>query len=99
LQRRTDLGANSFYVDDGYTKENAPGLFCFLEHSDCDGEIEPEMCKRVADELEALLPSIEEHVPFASGHIALQGGYAAVLRTFIAGCRAAHAAGEPLRFY
>ncbi|WP_244185725.1 hypothetical protein [Bacillus sonorensis] len=36
------------------------GLTEFFGHSDCDGEISPEMCKIVADELEAILPYVEE---------------------------------------
>lgn len=88
-----------WYWGDGYGNETHPGLKEFLSHSDCDGAISPEMCVHVANELEALLPKIEDRGSKPAGHIALQGGYAAVLRKFIAGCRAAAAAGEPLEFF
>ena len=81
-----------------YNIESNPGLFEFLNHSDCDGEISPEMCKLVADELEELMPKFKESLPPSGGHIALQEGYVNVLRKFIEGCRAAYAAGEPLIF-
>lgn len=48
-----------FYTpDDIQTKADAPGLWTFLEHSDCDGQLTPDECRQVADELEALLPRI-----------------------------------------
>lgn len=36
------------------------GLEIFLTHSDCDGEISPQDCKKVADSLRAILPKITE---------------------------------------
>lgn len=95
LVRDETLDENSFYTDDGYSPANNPGLWEFLSHSDCDGEISPEMCKTVADELELLLDKMPEE---CFGHIARDGGYRAVLQRFIDGCRASHAADEPLRF-
>jgi hypothetical protein len=86
-----------WYLGDGYGPDTHPGLLEFLSHSDCDGEIAPEMCVRVADELEALLPKVSDDG--AWGHLARDGGYVAVLEQFIAGCRDAAAAGEPLRFF
>lgn len=96
--RDTSLEDGSWYIGDKYNIESNPGLFEFLNHSDCDGEISPEMCKLVADELEELMPKFKESLPPDGGHIALQGGYIKVLSNFIAGCRAAYAAGEPLIF-
>lgn len=97
LQRDESLDDNRWYWGDkGYSQEKNPGLFEFFCHSDCDGEISPEMCKTVSDELEPLL----EKMPNESfGHIAGRGGYRQVLQYFIDGCRAAHAAGEPLDFH
>jgi hypothetical protein len=86
-------------VGPGYDSHTHPGLFEFLSHSDCDGEISPDMCARVADELEALLPKAVAMGWKASGYIEACGGYEAVLLAFIKGCRAAHAANEPLEFY
>ena len=87
------------YIDDAYPKDKFAGLWEFLMHSDCDGEISPEMCVKVADDLEALLPKIEAlNSGDGGGHIARNGGYVAVVRAFIAGCRAAAAANEPLQF-
>ena len=108
----------SWYTPQSMTALTHPGLFEFLSHSDCDGEIGPEMCAHVADELEALIPKIaelddgdrnggfsmartEDGIKVAShpGHIARVGGYVAATQRFISGCRAAHAAGEPLEFF
>ena len=80
-----------------YEKKH-PGLYEFFCHSDCDGEIEPEMCGKVADELEELLPALEDGGG-GGGHISAQGGYFAVATKFIAGCREAHKANETLDFY
>lgn len=94
--RDETLDENSFYTDDGYSPANNPGLWEFLSHSDCDGEISPEMCKKVADELELLLDKMPEE---CFGHIARDGGYRAVLQRFIDGCRASYEANEPLDFH
>ena len=98
-KRHKDLDDDLVYTDDAYTKASHPGLFEFLAHSDCDGEIAPDMCVKVADDLEALLPKVEALGWQAGGHIAARGGFVEVLRKFIAGCRAAAAANEPLEFY
>lgn len=75
------------------------GIIAFLTHSDCDGALSPAECAKVADDLEKLLPAIEKMTgtPW-SGHVERGGGYVAVTKQFIAGCRAAHAANEPLEF-
>lgn len=75
------------------------GLYLFLTHSDCDGEISPEMCAKVADDLEKLLPKIASIPNQGGGHIAARGGFAEVIRKFIAGCREAASKGEYLKFY
>jgi hypothetical protein len=99
LLRRTDLDDNMFYIGDEYGQESHPGLWEFLTHSDCDGEIAPEMCVKVADDLERLLPKMEAMTWASHGHIAARGGFLEVVRKFIAGCRAAAAANEPLAFH
>lgn len=86
------------YWADDYTPEDHPGILEFLTHSDCDGEIPPEMCVKVADELEELLPRVAQLNSVAAGHLANAGGYVEVLKKFIAGCREAAAANEPLEF-
>lgn len=96
---RDGLDADKFYIGDEYDSETHPGLWEFLTHSDCDGEISPEMCTKVADDLEALLPRMEALRWESHGHIAARGGFVEVVRKFIAGCRAAAAAGEPLDFH
>jgi hypothetical protein len=85
-----------FYYGPGYGPDTHPGLHEFLTHSDCDGEISPEMCAKVADDLEALLPKIEALGWEAWGH--LSEGYVVITKRFIAGCREAAAKGEPLLF-
>ncbi|MCW3466536.1 hypothetical protein [Chitinophaga nivalis] len=36
------------------------GLQILLSHSDCDGELTPDECKKVADDLTDLLPSLSD---------------------------------------
>lgn len=95
LIRDTSLDEESVYTGDDYTQEKYPGLFEFLMHSDCDGEISPQSCKIVADDLEPLLVKMPDE---SFGHIARDGGYRKVLQRFIDGCRAAHAEGQSLKF-
>ena len=90
------LSEDKWYYGADYSEETHPGLFVFMAHSDCDGEISSEYCVKVADDLEALLPKIEERN--AGGHLSRAGGYRGTLEKFIAGCRAAAAANEPLEF-
>lgn len=88
-----------FYHPDHITDEANPGLMLFLKHSDYDGEISPEDCVKVADELEALLPAMEALGWIAGGHIERAGGYVPAVKKFIAGCRLAAAENEPLKFH
>ena len=81
----------------GFSPETHPGLFEFLCHSDCDGQISTELAAACADEMEALLPILDE-MRDAFGHIARDGGYGAVAKRWIAGCRLAAEKGEPLEF-
>lgn len=93
-----DLDENQFYYADEFNPNEYPGLHEFLTHSDCDGEISPEMCIKVADDLEKILPKVEALNSASGGHIAARGGYAEVIRKFIAGCRKAAAEDQPLEF-
>lgn len=94
------LDRNMFYWPEGFVEEDHPGLCEFFRHSDCDGDIGVKMCRLVANELEAILPQIEklEQSHEAFGHIARDGGYAAVTRKFIDGCRLANKKRQKLRF-
>ena len=94
---RFDEKERMWWFGEGYDSETHPGLFEFLGHSDCDGEISPELAGKLSDEMELLLPELEVFGD-GDGHISSQGGYAAVARKWIAGCRAACAAGESLTF-
>jgi hypothetical protein len=94
-----NLPGDCFQCGDDYPRSEWPGLYEFLAHSDCDGEISPEMCVKVADDLERLIPKMEELHWDSFGHIAARGGFIEVVRKFIAGCRAAAAANEPLDFH
>jgi hypothetical protein len=94
-----ELDPDSWYWGEGYSEDTHPGLCEFMRHSDCDGEISPEMCVKVADDLEALLPKVEALGSVAVGHIAARGGYVEVLKKFIKGCRDAAAADEALSFH
>jgi hypothetical protein len=93
------LDPESWYCDEEYTREAWPGLYEFLCHSDCDGEIEPDMCVKVADDLERIIPLVEALGSTAFGHIEAQGGYVEVLRKLVVGCRLAAEQNEPLLFY
>lgn len=88
----------SWYVPDEVTRETHPGLWAFLEHSDCDGIIAPEICKALADEMEALLPRLDA-AGSGGGHIERAGGFGGVARQFIQGCRMASSRGEDLDFH
>lgn len=84
----------------GFSSDTHKGLLEFFSHSDCDGEISPEMCNIVADELELILPKVEElsKTEEAHGHILRDGGYVEATKRFIKGCRMAHKMNEPLKF-
>lgn len=92
-----DMQEGMYYAGE-YTNEEWPGLHEFLGHSDCGGEISPESCVIVANDLERLLPEMQKLKWRASGHIEGAGGYIAVINRFIAGCRKAAENNEPLRF-
>lgn len=65
-----------------------------LYHSDCDGEIAADKCEPIAAALDELIPLLPEGE--AGGHI---GNWRATTAQFVAGLRAAAAAGEPLDFH
>lgn len=68
-------------------------IFVLLRHSDCDGEISPKECYRIADELEKTLTEAEkmsEVVDFYS--------YGYLAKKFIAGLRLAASRNESLKF-
>ncbi|MDE2096534.1 MAG: hypothetical protein KGL39_04750 [Patescibacteria group bacterium] len=69
-------------------------LHILLNHSDCDGEISPEDCSKIADRLQEILPLLPSSD--AGGHI---GSWRDKTLKFIAGCRAAAEANEPLDFH
>lgn len=98
-----DGSSYEFDLWDDFTVANAMGewetspedpLIILLAHSDCDGWIEPEHCYWIAERLERLLPGLDE-VGDDGGHI---GNWREKTESFIAGLRAAHAAGERLEY-
>jgi hypothetical protein len=89
---------NKWYASWDYTRGSHPGLYAFMNHSDCEGDIPPGTAEQLADELEELLPKIEDRGIVATGHIAERGGYPAVVRKLIAGCRLAAERDESLEF-
>jgi len=90
--------ASWWWFGDGYHSKTHPGLFAFFMHDDCEGEIDPETCRLLAGEMEALLPKIADVCSPSWGHIEAAGGFVAVARKWIAGCRAAAEEGVPLVF-
>lgn len=87
-----------WFFPEGMDSGTHPGIYVFMCHSDSDGEIAPEMCAKIADEMEALLPLVEAYPDNLGGHIERDGGFLAVTKRWIAGCRAAAAEGVPLEF-
>lgn len=92
------LDAESWYVGEGYSEKSHPGLFEFLAHSDCDGYITPGKCRKIAEEMALLLPALDA-MGDGGGHIARDGGFGRVARTFIAGCELAAKEGKRLGFH
>jgi hypothetical protein len=66
-----------------------------LNHSDCEGSIDAGDCALLAARMEELLPALDA-MGDGGGHV---GGYGDKTRTFIAGLRAAAAAGEDVEFH
>jgi hypothetical protein len=96
-----ELDPELWYTDpDVFDIKPKKGLIEFFNHSDCGGEIKPEMCKILADELEEILPFAEKYAEKveAKGQILFDGGYVAVIKKFIDGCRLAYKNNEPLEF-
>lgn len=102
-----DYPTESILIDWGHIEEkNFSGewdeiphdpLIILIAHSDCDGEIKPEHAMPLADRLEELLPLLPEGE--GTGHIAARGGFRSATEKFIAGLRAAAAAGESVEFH
>lgn len=65
-------------------------LVTLIDHSDCDGEIAPELCGPLADRLEQLLAKMPTR--------ALYDDVRPATERFIAGLRSAAAAGEAVEF-
>lgn len=96
-----NLDDNFWYWESDFGNiENYNGLCEFLNHSDCDGTISPDMCKAVSDELEAIMPNMEllAKTEKCNGHILRDGGYINVIKQFIQGCKSAYESGEELIF-
>ena len=66
------IPGDCFQCGDEYSRSKYPGLFAFLEHSDCDGDIDADMCMKVAEDLESLIPKMESLSWQSHGHIAAQ---------------------------
>ena len=102
---RQQWDAGRFDVDDGedtspsgiydgnWKKAPSDPVLLLLLHSDCDGKIEPDHCRLLADRLEGLLPNLHGD---GGGHL---GDYAEATKRFIAGLREAAAANEPVEFH
>jgi hypothetical protein len=92
-----DGPAGNLILGGVYEWDDEYDLMPFFDHSDCDGEISPQDCTKIADNIKKLLPKLDE-MGEGGRHIARGGGYGAVARTFIAGCREAAKNNEPLYF-
>ncbi len=92
------LDHGSWFVEgDDYSQETHKGLWLFLNHSDCDGDLSPRECELVAQDLSFLMPFIS--TGDGGGHLSRMGGYRGAAKRFIDGCNAAVMAGERLEFH
>ena len=86
-----------YYLDDEYEAAH-PGLSAFLRSNDCGGvEFSPEVAAQIANDLEKLLPALAS-MDEGRMNMILRGGFRGATAQYIAGCRAAAAAGEPLTY-
>jgi hypothetical protein len=95
------LDNNYIYYNDEIEDFKDWGLCALLEHSDCDGEIDYLTCEKIANELESLLPKIEDYQNehgLGGGHIEREGGFVGVTKQFILGCREAVKDKQPIIF-
>lgn len=69
-------------------------LYILLHHSDCEGEIEWQVCAAIADSIEKLLPNLPQGD--GAGHI---GNWQCKTQQFIDGLRAAYKAKENVEFH
>ena len=76
------------------SRGNKDYLLILLCHYDCDGVIDHQHCKPLADRLEGLLDKLEEFGD-GGGHI---GSFAEKTRKFISGLRDAHENNETVEF-
>lgn len=79
----------SYFSAEKVPTEHHAGMAVFMEHSDCDGEISPADCVRVAAWLRWVAPSLPREPE----------DMASWAERFAAGCEAAAAAGEALGFH
>ena len=97
-KRISDIAYEEF---ENYGEEIPEALKVFLQHSDCDGEIDSDTCKDLAAELTGLLKYIELEERFnpLGGHIERDGGTVQVVKNLISACETASSLNEPLEFY
>lgn len=94
----TRTGSASFswtYDDEVLPQEHVRGLSALIDHSDCDGHLEPDDCRRLAAALRWLAPRLPA-VGF--GVLSSCGSRGAALR-FADGCERAANAAERLEFH
>lgn len=77
-----------------WSTEPEDAIYYLMNHSDCDGYIEPEHAGKLADRLTEILPLLPNGD--GGGHL---GDWREKTQRFIDGCRAAAAAGERLEFW
>lgn len=92
-----ELDQGRYYTPSGFNKTN-PGLTAFFVSNDCEGTFSPKVCKQMADEMEAVLHGIDAQGS-DWGHIERDGGFGAVARKYITGCRLAHSLKEKMVYH
>ncbi|MEQ7221410.1 hypothetical protein ABQD56_09870 [Vagococcus fluvialis] len=81
-------------VDDKFNRKNYLGLYIFLCHSDCDGEIKLCDVKLLKKELKSILPLIEEYALSNDKPELVE-----MAETLISGCESAITDNQSLYFY
>ena len=90
----TDCYSDDERFDKMVSDNASDGLLAIVDHSDCDGEIEPARQLALAERLEQIADRLD-----TGANSQVRGeGFSVAARRFAAGLRAANAAGEAVVF-
>lgn len=83
-----ELDPKRWYWKTSGDGERYPGLTVFFTSDDSGCSILPRDCRKIAAEMEPLIPILDTY-GLGPSHIARQGGYGQCARNYIAACREA----------